>query len=61
MPLVSQQQQRVSRVSEVRTRPASVAYEIAIEEDSVELYDEFIAAYPDDPLADNCRRLRNRP
>ena len=45
-----QELQLQARRAEIRSRPVNAAYEIVIEEDDVLLYEEFIAAYPDDPL-----------
>jgi uncharacterized caspase-like protein len=49
-----------SRVSEIAKRPAPEAYEIAIEENSIEAYDEFIRVYDADPRAAQIRRLLAR-
>src|SRR5262245_3679211 len=46
-----------ARKSEVRSRPVSSAYDLVIEEDDVLLYEEFLAAYPTDPLAERIRIL----
>ena len=46
-----------ARRAEIHSRPVNAAYEIVIEEDDVLLYEEFIAAYADDPLAERIRRL----
>ena len=48
------------RVSEIATRPAAEAYEIAIEENSIEAFDEFIKAYEEDPRAVQIKRLLAR-
>ena len=49
-----------ARKSEVRTRPVNDAYDLVIEEDDVLLYSEFLAVYPNDPLAERIRRLLAR-
>jgi uncharacterized caspase-like protein len=49
-----------ARKGEIRRRPVSSAYELVIEEDDVLLYEEFIEAYPDDPLAERIRVLLTR-
>jgi uncharacterized caspase-like protein len=49
-----------SRVSEIAQRPPAEAYEIAIEENSIEGYDEFIRVYDADPRAAQIRRLLAR-
>ena len=43
---------RVSRVAEIRTLPVDDAYDLAIAEDSVDAYEAFLLAYPDDPRDD---------
>lgn len=48
------------RVSEIATRPVEEAYEITIEENSIEAFDEFIRAYEDDPRAIQVKRLLAR-
>lgn len=55
---------RVEKVSvaDLRQRPAIQAYDLVIEEDSVEFYEEFLRLFPQDPLAVHVRRklaLRN--
>lgn len=49
---------RVERVTvaDLGSRPAIQAYDVVIEEDSVEYYEEFIRLYPADPLAAYARR-----
>jgi len=49
-----------SRVSEIAKRPPAEAYEIAIEENSIEAFDEFIRVYDADPNAAQIRRLLAR-
>jgi uncharacterized caspase-like protein len=49
-----------SRVDEIAKRPAAEAYEITIEENSIEAFDEFIRVYEDDPRATQIRRLLAR-
>jgi hypothetical protein len=51
---------KVTRVAELATRPAPEAYTIAIEEDSVEYYEEFVRLYPTHPLCDRVRTLLSR-
>jgi hypothetical protein len=46
-----------ARLEEIRSRPANDAYSLAIEEDSIELYQEFIRIYGSDPLATRARGL----
>src|SRR5215210_5543796 len=48
------------RVSEIATRPVAEAYQITIEQNSIEAFDEFIKAYEDDPLAAQIKRLLTR-
>jgi hypothetical protein len=43
-------------VADLGSRPAIQAYDVVIEEDSVEYYEEFIRLYPTDPLAVHVRR-----
>jgi hypothetical protein len=47
-------------VSELASRPARQAYDIAIAEDKEEYYEEFVRVYGQDPLADHIRRVLNR-
>jgi hypothetical protein len=54
------QSPRVSRVSDIRTLPPREAYELAVEEDTVEAYEEFLLNYPSDPLADLVRVMLAR-
>jgi uncharacterized caspase-like protein len=49
-----------SRVSEIAKRPAPEAYEITIEENSIEAFDEFIRVYDTDARALQIRRLLAR-
>jgi uncharacterized caspase-like protein len=48
------------RVSEIARRPAAEAYQITIEENSIEAFDEFIKAYEEDPRAAQIKRLLTR-
>jgi uncharacterized caspase-like protein len=48
------------RVSEIATRPVAEAYQITIEENSIEGFDEFIKAYEEDPRATQIKRLLTR-
>jgi uncharacterized caspase-like protein len=43
-------------VAELGSRPAIQAYDVVIEEDSIEYYEEFIRLYPADPLTVHVRR-----
>ncbi len=43
-------------VADLGSRPAIQAYDVVIEEDSIEYYEEFIRLYPSDPLAVHVRR-----
>ena len=45
------------QVAELRTRSVREAYDIVIEEDAVEYYEEFVEVYPNDPLALRIRAL----
>lgn len=45
------------QVSQLATRSVEKAYEIAVAEDSVEYYEEFVRIYPTHPLCDRIRRL----
>ena len=47
--------QRVT-VADLGSRPAIQAYDVVIEEDTIEYYEEFIRLYPSDPLANQIRR-----
>ena len=38
-----------AKVESIKTLPAEKAYDVVIEENSVEAYEEFIRAYPEDP------------
>ena len=53
-------QVRSIRRAEIRTRPPREAYEIVLEEDDVEFYEEFLTVYPNDPFADFIRRHLKR-
>ena len=44
-----------AKVESIKTLPAEKAYDVVIEENSVEAYEEFIRAYPEDP---RCRQIR---
>jgi Caspase domain len=46
-----------ARLEEIHSRPANDAYSLVIEEDSIELYQEFIKVYGSDPLAPRVRGL----
>jgi hypothetical protein len=48
------------RVSEIAIRPVAEAYQITIEENSIEAFDEFIKAYEEDPRAAQIKRLLTR-
>jgi len=54
-PLSSSKLRTRARLEDIRVGPAAAAYRIAIEEDSVELYEEFLKIYPTDPLAARVR------
>jgi hypothetical protein len=43
---------RVSRVADIRRLPADDAYDLVVEEDSVDAYEEFLLLYPYDPRAE---------
>jgi len=45
------------QLADIRKRSVRGAYDIVIEEDSIEYYEEFIEIYPDDPLAARIRAL----
>ena len=47
-------------LADLGTRPANIAYEAVVAEDSVEYYEEFVRLYPADPLCDRVRRLLSR-
>ena len=48
------------RVAEIAKRPAPEAYEIAIEENSIEAFEEFLKAYEEDERAAQIKRLLAR-
>lgn len=45
------------QVADIRKRSVRQAYDMVIEEDSVEYYEEFVTVYPSDPLAARIRAL----
>ena len=49
-------QPRRITVADLGSRPAIQAYDVVIEEDSVEYYEEFIRLFPNDPLTRHIRR-----
>jgi hypothetical protein len=51
---------RRPRVEDVRGRPPREAYDMVIEEDAIEYYEEFLVVYPNDPFADRIRYLLSR-
>ena len=44
-----------ARIESIKTLPAERAYDVVIEENSVEAYEEFIRIYPEDP---RCRQIK---
>src|SRR5262249_433779 len=44
-----------ARIASIKTLPAERAYDVVIEENSVEAYEEFIRIYPEDP---RCRQIK---
>jgi uncharacterized caspase-like protein len=50
-------QAHAARVGRIRTLPPADAYDVVIEEDSDDAYQEFISVYSDDPLCDRIRRI----
>jgi hypothetical protein len=43
---------RVAQIAAIRTLPPDQAYDLAVEQDSVEAYEEFLLIYPSDPRAE---------
>jgi hypothetical protein len=48
---------RTSRLEQIRSLPVERAYDVVIEEDAVEYYEEFVRLYPTHPFCDRVRRL----
>ncbi len=51
---------KTAQLADLRTRSVSEAYDVVIEEDRVEYYEEFVRLYPQDPLCDRIRQLLAR-
>jgi hypothetical protein len=49
--------EKTARIAKIRTLPPSEAYDVVIEEDSIEAYQQFVQLYPTDPLCDRIRRI----
>jgi hypothetical protein len=51
---------QVVSLTELGSRPPREAYEVVVQEDRVEYYEEFVRLYPADPLGERIRRLLAR-
>ncbi len=51
---------KVAQLADIRTRSVNDAYDMVIEEDRVEYYEEFVRLYPSNPLCDRIRELLSR-